>query len=180
MSVVHGGSGTREIGGKFGPTELCRLNELRRSLLPVIPPHLASKIQFSGACRHWVPSWWWSRLRLMSSHCQSAQASFSHRHIRTMLRSGLGRLYTCTRQSLRVNRISRMSTTSAAPRHKFLVYAPDKTNEGTFEKRLSVRSKHLETANERNIAGILSEFAHSPDWSCAHAAPTMQSSVVRC
>ncbi|KAH6914210.1 hypothetical protein BKA70DRAFT_1260736 [Coprinopsis sp. MPI-PUGE-AT-0042] len=72
-----------------------------------------------------------------------------------MLRSVLGQLHTCTRQSLRVNHISRMSTAAAAPRHRFLVYAPDKTEEGTFEKRLSVRSKHLETAHERNIAGIV-------------------------
>ncbi|KAJ7033136.1 hypothetical protein C8F04DRAFT_630777 [Mycena alexandri] len=30
--------------------------------------------------------------------------------------------------------------------HKFLVYAPDKTDEGAFERRLSVRAKHLENA----------------------------------
>jgi hypothetical protein len=38
-----------------------------------------------------------------------------------------------------------MATTETAPTlHHFLVYAPDKTEEGTFEKRLTVRSKHLE------------------------------------
>ncbi|KAK7059702.1 YCII domain-containing protein [Favolaschia claudopus] len=30
--------------------------------------------------------------------------------------------------------------------HKFIVYAPDKTDEGAFERRLSVRPKHLENA----------------------------------
>ncbi|EAU91565.1 hypothetical protein CC1G_02054 [Coprinopsis cinerea okayama7 len=46
-------------------------------------------------------------------------------------------------------------STAAPAKHKFLVYAPDKTEEGTFEKRLSVRPKHIEVAHERNIAGIV-------------------------
>ncbi|KAJ6572061.1 hypothetical protein B0H19DRAFT_1255979 [Mycena capillaripes] len=37
-----------------------------------------------------------------------------------------------------------MSTAPAL--HRFFVYAPDKTDEGTFERRLSVRAKHLENA----------------------------------
>jgi len=47
-----------------------------------------------------------------------------------------------------------MSTT-AIPRHKFFVYAPDKVEEGTFEKRLSVRPKHVETAKSRIEAGFI-------------------------
>ena len=49
-----------------------------------------------------------------------------------------------------------MSTTaSASParqRQLFFIWAPDKTEEGTFERRLSVRSNHLESAKE-NISG---------------------------
>jgi hypothetical protein len=91
-----------------------------------------------------------------------------------MLRSVLGHLHP---------RSLRMSTVAAPPRHKFFVYAPDKTDPDTFEKRLSVRSKHLETAHERNIAGIVSE-CHT--WTQprleldSDAAPTMQSLVVPC
>ncbi|KAJ7707832.1 hypothetical protein B0H16DRAFT_1481541 [Mycena metata] len=33
--------------------------------------------------------------------------------------------------------------------HKFIVYAPDKTDEGAFERRLSVRAKHLENAAKK-------------------------------
>ncbi|KIK09333.1 hypothetical protein K443DRAFT_980 [Laccaria amethystina LaAM-08-1] len=40
-------------------------------------------------------------------------------------------------------------------RQRFFVYAPDKTAEGTFEKRLSVRATHLETAKERISKGII-------------------------
>ncbi|KIM79011.1 hypothetical protein PILCRDRAFT_823877 [Piloderma croceum F 1598] len=34
--------------------------------------------------------------------------------------------------------------------HNFILYAPDRTEEGTFEKRLTVRSKHLE-----NISALI-------------------------
>jgi len=51
-----------------------------------------------------------------------------------------------TRQHLAVSRgigsIRSLSTTPSN-RHMFLVYAPDKTDEGAFERRLSVRPKHL-------------------------------------
>lgn len=40
-------------------------------------------------------------------------------------------------------------------RQRFFVYAPDKTEEGTFERRLSVRPTHLETAKERTLKGII-------------------------
>lgn len=46
-----------------------------------------------------------------------------------------------------------MSTTaSARQRQLFFIWAPDKTEEGTFERRLSVRGNHLESAKE-NISG---------------------------
>ncbi|KAF8206437.1 hypothetical protein K438DRAFT_1756468 [Mycena galopus ATCC 62051] len=38
---------------------------------------------------------------------------------------------------------------------KFLVYAPDKTDEGAFERRLSVRSKHLENAAKGISDGLI-------------------------
>ncbi|KAJ6469477.1 hypothetical protein C8R45DRAFT_1017185 [Mycena sanguinolenta] len=34
---------------------------------------------------------------------------------------------------------------------KFWVYAPDNTDEGAFERRLSVRAKHLENAAKRRL-----------------------------
>jgi hypothetical protein len=37
----------------------------------------------------------------------------------------------------------------------FFVYAPDKTEAGTFERRMSVRPKHLETAHERTGQGLI-------------------------
>ncbi|TFK25551.1 hypothetical protein FA15DRAFT_590427 [Coprinopsis marcescibilis] len=39
--------------------------------------------------------------------------------------------------------------------HKFFVYTPDKSEDGTFERRLGVRPQHLEVAHERNLAGIV-------------------------
>jgi hypothetical protein len=39
--------------------------------------------------------------------------------------------------------------------HKFLVYAPDKTEAGTLEKRLSVRPKHVELAKEHHADGSI-------------------------
>ncbi|KXN90142.1 hypothetical protein AN958_04632 [Leucoagaricus sp. SymC.cos] len=48
-----------------------------------------------------------------------------------------------------------MSSATAAPRQRFLVYAPDKTEEGTLEKRLSVRSQHLESAKAKFTTGLV-------------------------
>ncbi|KAF8160916.1 hypothetical protein B0H34DRAFT_795763 [Crassisporium funariophilum] len=52
-----------------------------------------------------------------------------------------------------------MSTATSAgqapPRHRFFVYAPDKTEEGTLARRLSVRPTHLETAKERIANGFI-------------------------
>ncbi|KAJ7165876.1 hypothetical protein C8R46DRAFT_291402 [Mycena filopes] len=42
---------------------------------------------------------------------------------------------------------------SAPTLHKFLVYAPDKTDQGAFERRLSVRAKHFEDAAKLLAAG---------------------------
>ncbi|KAJ7258435.1 hypothetical protein B0H12DRAFT_1014890 [Mycena haematopus] len=39
--------------------------------------------------------------------------------------------------------------------HKFLVYAPDKTDAGAAERRLSVRPKHLENAAPNISAGVI-------------------------
>ena len=36
-----------------------------------------------------------------------------------------------------------------------MVYAPDKAEEGTFEKRLSVRPKHVEVVKARHVEGSL-------------------------
>ncbi|KAF9047354.1 hypothetical protein BJ165DRAFT_1526675 [Panaeolus papilionaceus] len=48
-----------------------------------------------------------------------------------------------------------MSTSTQPTLHKFFVYCPDKTEPGTLEKRLSVRSKHLETAKDRIANGFI-------------------------
>ncbi|THV06720.1 hypothetical protein K435DRAFT_960325 [Dendrothele bispora CBS 962.96] len=48
-----------------------------------------------------------------------------------------------------------MSTSATDPRPKFLVYAPDKTEEGTFERRLSVRPDHLAKAKESISGGFI-------------------------
>ncbi|KAJ3569620.1 hypothetical protein NP233_g4929 [Leucocoprinus birnbaumii] len=44
---------------------------------------------------------------------------------------------------------------STAPRQRFLVFAPDKTEEGTFEQRMSVRPKHLERAKASFANGLV-------------------------
>lgn len=49
----------------------------------------------------------------------------------------------------------RKMTTAAPTRQRFFVYAPDKTEAGTFEKRLSVRPAHLESAKQRVSDGII-------------------------
>ena len=44
---------------------------------------------------------------------------------------------------------------SSVPRQRWIVYAPDRTEEGTLEKRLSVRSKHIEGATANFGSGIV-------------------------
>ncbi|KAK7472956.1 hypothetical protein VKT23_001060 [Stygiomarasmius scandens] len=49
-----------------------------------------------------------------------------------------------------------MSTTAVSEaRPKFLVYAPDKTEEGTFERRLTARPDHLVKAKENISSGFI-------------------------
>ncbi|KAF9497321.1 hypothetical protein BDN71DRAFT_1467774 [Pleurotus eryngii] len=44
---------------------------------------------------------------------------------------------------------------SSEPLQRFFVYAPDKTEDGTFEKRLSVRPEHVEMAKKNIADGII-------------------------
>ena len=43
-----------------------------------------------------------------------------------------------------------------APRHKFVIYAPDMTDDGAFQRRLSVRPAHLDKAREHISGGTIS------------------------
>lgn len=49
--------------------------------------------------------------------------------------------------------------------HKFVVFAPDKTDEGAFQRRLSVRTKHLARSSEMHDTGLISM---SLDFSLIH------------
>ncbi|EIW53953.1 uncharacterized protein TRAVEDRAFT_39680 [Trametes versicolor FP-101664 SS1] len=44
---------------------------------------------------------------------------------------------------------------AAPPRHKFIVYAPDMTDEGALQRRLSVRPAHLQRAKEEIAKGVI-------------------------
>ncbi|KAJ7054367.1 hypothetical protein C8F01DRAFT_1088904 [Mycena amicta] len=44
---------------------------------------------------------------------------------------------------------------SAPVLHKFVVYAPDKTDPDAFDRRMSVRGKHLEAVAKNVEAGII-------------------------
>jgi hypothetical protein len=49
-----------------------------------------------------------------------------------------------------------MSTAASVPvRNRFFVYAPDKTEPGTLERRLSVREKHLAGAKVGHESGFI-------------------------
>ncbi|KIM45093.1 hypothetical protein M413DRAFT_441756 [Hebeloma cylindrosporum] len=50
-----------------------------------------------------------------------------------------------------------MSTTSSSNpiRHRFFVYAPDKTEDGTLARRLAVRERHLVGAKEGHESGFI-------------------------
>ncbi|KAJ2931310.1 hypothetical protein H1R20_g5846, partial [Candolleomyces eurysporus] len=48
-----------------------------------------------------------------------------------------------------------MSSQAQSARQLFFVYAPDKTEEGTFERRMSVRPAHLDVAKERTGQGLI-------------------------
>jgi len=41
-------------------------------------------------------------------------------------------------------------------KYQFMVYAPDMSDEGAFQRRLSVREKHLEGAKQLHSAGSIS------------------------
>ncbi len=47
---------------------------------------------------------------------------------------------------------------AAPPRHKFIVYAPNMTDEGALQRRLSVRPAHLQRAKEEIAKGVISAF----------------------
>ncbi len=51
-----------------------------------------------------------------------------------------------------------MSTDTPAPRHKFIVYAPDMTDADALQRRLSVRPAHLEKAAEYIKGGMFSAY----------------------
>jgi hypothetical protein len=44
--------------------------------------------------------------------------------------------------------------------HKFIVWAPDKTEEGTLQRRLSVRPKHVEDGRDKIESGFISNLIH--------------------
>lgn len=69
----------------------------------------------------------------------------------SLLRNGPISLTSCHRTGIR----SISSTPRTLDMHKFIVYAPDKTDEGAFERRLAVRPKHLEVSNKMHEAGTL-------------------------
>lgn len=80
-----------------------------------------------------------------------------------MFRSPLTRPLAALYQPLR----ARMSSQAQPTRQLFFVYAPDKTEEGTFERRMSVRPTHLEVAKERTGQGLIRTFATktcTQDW----------------
>lgn len=56
--------------------------------------------------------------------------------------------------------LSRFMSTAASPRQSqlFFIWAPDKTEEGTFERRLSVRSTHLESAKAHKSDGFIRAY----------------------
>lgn len=67
------------------------------------------------------------------------------------------RILTHTRPSTALYRLRTMSST-AAPSNKFqfMVYCPDKTDEGAFQRRLSVREEHLANAKALGADGVIS------------------------
>jgi hypothetical protein len=50
----------------------------------------------------------------------------------------------------------RCMSTAPSNRQMFFVYAPDKTDEGTLQRRLSVRPKHLVRSSEMFKTGFIS------------------------
>ena len=88
--------------------------------------------------------------------CRETLPALARRHgyprsynLLTMLRS-LSRSY----RPVQVG-IARMSSQAQPAPKYFFVYAPDKTEEGTFERRMSVRPTHLQVAHERTGQGLI-------------------------
>lgn len=50
-----------------------------------------------------------------------------------------------------------MSATTLKP---FVIWAPDYTDEGAFDRRLAVREKHLATAKDNEAAGYVTSTSH--------------------
>ncbi|KAI9069350.1 hypothetical protein FKP32DRAFT_1559905 [Trametes sanguinea] len=48
-----------------------------------------------------------------------------------------------------------LSSTAQPPRHKFVVFAPDMTDDGAFQRRLSVREQHLNDARRNASTGVI-------------------------
>ncbi|KAI0800364.1 hypothetical protein C8Q74DRAFT_1191709 [Fomes fomentarius] len=48
-----------------------------------------------------------------------------------------------------------MSTSATPLSHKFIVYAPDMADEGALQRRLNVRSAHLDKAREQIARGTI-------------------------
>jgi hypothetical protein len=50
----------------------------------------------------------------------------------------------------------RAMSVATSEKHLFLIYAPDKTDEGALERRLSVRSEHLQRFQALKADGVMS------------------------
>ncbi|KAF9484511.1 hypothetical protein BDN70DRAFT_872544 [Pholiota conissans] len=51
--------------------------------------------------------------------------------------------------------MSTSASSAVSTKHRFFVYAPDKTEEGTLARRLSVRPQHLEGAKSGHESGFI-------------------------
>jgi len=62
--------------------------------------------------------------------------------------------------------------------HTFVVYAPDKTDEGAVARRLSVRNQHLEVAKERHEVIKIGGAILTPDSLVEGAVKNMTGSML--
>lgn len=53
-----------------------------------------------------------------------------------------------------------MTTEPKNPQHLFVIWAPDYTDEDAINRRLAVRSRHLETAKENMKSGYVTSSSH--------------------
>lgn len=84
-----------------------------------------------------------------------SQAHTPRKSVRHNFRHAARTLSHVQQQHLNRHTIRNMSS-AAAVRHKFIVYAPDMTDEGAFQRRLSVRASHLERAGQKIKEGVVS------------------------